>query len=122
MSTTVTGPFGTLRVERATMTVAANAPTPDRSWRHVDANGHEHRWNDGWPTLRWVVDDTYYCESCNDTHAEGHWECALCGEHVTPGMRTDPFPRVVPVSTDYYLNDERITEAEARALLEEDDR
>lgn len=116
MSTTINGPFGTLRIEREIMLIGAGFPEDDRAWRHADAHGHEHRWEDGddrWPTLRWVVD----APGGDGYPDEGHWECRECGDHVEPGIRIRTHDRRVPVSTDYYLNDEPITENDARALL-----
>lgn len=31
------------------------APEADKDWRATDSNGHEHYWDNGWPTLEWVV-------------------------------------------------------------------
>lgn len=116
-TTTITGAFGTLRIERAMVDVTSSAPRVDRAWTHTDEQGHEHRWNDGWPTLRWVVDEP----ADDEFPAEGHWECAACGENVNPGMRpAPPFRELIPAGPiDYYLNDEPITEDEARALVED---
>lgn len=65
---------------------------PDPAWRYTDKAGHEHyRYEHGpepYPTLAWVVDQTYYCPDCRDDHEEGHYECPVCCEHVAPGTRS----------------------------------
>lgn len=105
--------------EREMVEITSSAPRRDKAWRHVDSNGHEHRLIDGeWPTLRWVKGETYFCESCNDEHTEGHWECAVCGEHVEPGMRSAPsYREFMPGLSSWQLDGETIDPDEADRLL-----
>lgn len=116
---TYSGDFGELRVEVEMIDVTTNLPQPDRSWRYTDGAGHEHYWQDGYPTLASVDDETYYCSECEDEHTDSHLECPLCGEHVVPGS-VDPGPwrQYEPGMKSYTLNGEPISEAEARALVE----
>jgi hypothetical protein len=83
---TYTGDFGELRMEREMIEVTSNLPRPDRNWTYTDQQGHEHRYDDGWPTLVTVVDRVYWCEGCNDEHQDTHLACAICGEEISPGM------------------------------------
>ena len=125
MDTTLTGAFGTLRAEAELIDVSSALPYPDEAWTYTDQHDHKHRYKRTgpgtyYPTLTWVVDETYWCEECGDEHAEGHWECPLCGEHITPGLKgPDRFPRKIPGMVSYYLNDEPISKAEYQRLVEQ---
>lgn len=75
----------------------------DPNWIHADTHGHEHRWMAGpdplvpltnpqqqtsvLPTLRYALDEPYWCGDCHDEHQFGHYECVFCGEWVSPGVR-----------------------------------
>lgn len=67
-------------------------PAPDPEWAYTDNEGHEHRAypestdKPTWPTLKRVVDETYWCETCRDEHEDTHYECAICGETIEPGI------------------------------------
>lgn len=93
-------------------------PAPDPDWSFTDAKGHQHRYvEDEWPTLKWVVDRTYWCEDCRDEHQEGHWECAQCGEHIKPGMvKRPPEVKLIPLPARYFVNGREVSEDEARAV------
>jgi hypothetical protein len=105
--------------------VTSRLPYPDERWTYTDRAGHEHRYDkqapgDYYPTLSWVIDETYYCPDCHDEHTEGHWECPQCGERITPGSAgPDRFRRYIPGLTHYYLNDEEITKDEYQRLAAE---
>lgn len=85
-------------------------PSPDKRWTYIDAAGHQHRYTDDskvgyagghYPTLKWVVDETYWCADCNDEHEDGHTECVMCGEHISPGMVYNQlFVPTIPGQTD----------------------
>lgn len=87
-------------------------PAPDPEWKAVDLAGHEHQYVAGaqlgephWPTLEWVVDETYWCDTCRDEHDKGHWECKQCGETVEPGMVMEgPKTITKPGRTTYKIN------------------
>jgi hypothetical protein len=111
---------GVLRAETERIEVTSNLPRPDQKWRYTDEQGHEHSWQDGYPTLRTVVDDVYWCEGCQDEHEETHLECSLCGETIEPGMvGPSPFREFIPGRTSYYLDDEPISEERFRELMEQ---
>jgi hypothetical protein len=118
MDTTVTGEFGTLRAEVEMIDVTSRGPRPDKAWRYTDAAGHQHFWRDGWPTLEWLVTERYWCEDCQDEHAEGEWICPLCEEVITPNMvGPSMFKERIPGLTSYYLNDEPISGQRYRELV-----
>ena len=121
MTSEIHTPSGTLRVEREVIEVTSNAPRTDEAWTYTDERGHEHYWRDGYPTLQWVTEDTYWCSDCDDEHDDGgHWECRECGETVEPGMRPPSMYReFMPGPTSYFLNDEPVTAAQARAFIAE---
>lgn len=81
---------------------------PNVDWGFVDAQGHTHQW---WtkgviatsynpenrhelPTLRYVEDETRYYED-GEPYVVGHYECAICGEHITPGYKPDDTPQFI---------------------------
>lgn len=112
-------PEGELRVETEQIDVTSNLPRPDKNWRHTDAAGHEHYWDNGYPTLVEVVDDTYWCDDCSDEHTESHLECPTCHQSIEPGMVGPPgYREYAPGRTSYYFNDEPITKAEAEELMQ----
>jgi hypothetical protein len=117
---TISGSFGELRVERDMIEVTSNLPRTDKGWRYTDRQGHEHYWQDGYPTLRTVLDEPYWCDDCHDEHQDSHLECPLCSEVIQPGMLSPPpFREFVPGLTSYYLNDEPISEERAREIMGE---
>ncbi|GAA4626666.1 hypothetical protein GCM10023196_035810 [Actinoallomurus vinaceus] len=96
MSTSIfTGDFGELRVETEMIDVTSSLPKPDPNWTYTDENGHEHRYEDGYPTLVRVVDDRYIDEF-GDEMEEAHLECRQCGEHQAGQGRPVAVPRVRP--------------------------
>jgi hypothetical protein len=89
-------------------------PAPDPEWFYEDRNGHRHQWSaeDGYPTLRWVDDEPYWCEEHQELHDSGHYECAKCGEEIAPGTRlvgghTREF---APGMKRFYIDDEEVDE------------
>jgi hypothetical protein len=106
-----------LRAETERIDVTSALPYADEKWTYTDRHGHQHRYDHGYPTLVWIVDETYWCDDCRDEHEEGHYQCPLCGEHIEPGMAgPDLYRRYIPGMTTYYLNDEEISEAEYQRL------
>ncbi len=102
-----------LRAVTDQIDVTSALPQPDKAWAYTDRAGHAHRYAGGYPTLTWVVDETYWCEDCSDEHTEGHRECPLCGERIEPGLREwDGTKQYIPGRTSYYLGDREISEQE----------
>jgi len=103
--------------------VTSGLPRADKDWAYTDRQGHPHRWVEGgshYPSLIWVVDQTYWCEDCEEEHTDGHEECRYCGEHVTPGTVGPPGHReYIPGMTSYYLDGEPVTPEQYQALLAE---
>jgi len=109
----------TLRIEVEEVEVTSNAPRTDEAWTYTDQRGHEHYWRDGYPTLRYVVDETYWCGDCRDEHTEGHYECLECGEHITPGMRPPSMVReFMPGLKSFYLDDQPVSVEEAQRFMD----
>lgn len=111
---------GVFRVERELIEVRSDQPRPDEQWRYTDHAGHDHYWQAGrepYPTLREVVDETYWCEDCEDEHTSSHLECPLCGETIVPGSRPPSlFPERIPGPVSYFLDDQPISEEQAREM------
>lgn len=108
-----------LTVDTEMIDVTTNLPRPDRDWRFTDVNGHEHYWSEnGWPTLKEVVDDSYWCDDCEEEHEQSHWECAACGVPVPPGMRPPSgFREYAPGLRRYLIDGEEVSEAEAQEFV-----
>jgi hypothetical protein len=102
-------------------------PTPNEHWRHVDASGHEHRYERGYPTLRLVVDESHWCDgtegfALHDGHEQtdrSHYECAECGEVVVPAMDPPGMPKMVPGRATAALVGYRSSGARVTARLTE---
>lgn len=106
---------------------------PDEHWQHTDSAGHVHRWLfDGKPggpysprakttipTLRYVVDEVYWCADCNDEHERGHHECVTCGEHVNPGTCADDFRQFVPGLICYWIDGRSVPKDEFYRVYKE---
>jgi hypothetical protein len=94
VNTLTVGPW-TIEVCREMHEVYSNSPTPAKDWRFIDAAGHGHFWQDGYPTLRWASVPCTMGHG-DDCDAEGWWECRLCAEHISPGMKPPSmFPKMI---------------------------
>jgi len=111
---------GELRFEREQIDVTSGLPRPDERWTYTDHHGHEHHWRDGWPTLRWVVDEPEYIDEDGEEYpAEGHYECPFCGEDISPGMRgPSGFREFIPGREQWWLNGEPISAERGREIYE----
>jgi hypothetical protein len=106
---------------------------PDETWRHVDAQGHEHRWYTNGqpvtrydpnaehttPTLVWVKDGEEWYEDDDEPHDVGHTECRICGEHIQPGYTSDKARQFIRGIGHFYIDDEPVPEDEFRRRLAE---
>jgi hypothetical protein len=117
-----------LEFEQELLEFHSDLPEPDPDWASTDHHGHQHHYDKDalaagrhyYPTLEWVIDETFWCDDCGDEHTEGHWQCPLCGEAVTPGLRGPSlFPRYQAGQRSYYLDGEPITEQQVQALAAE---
>lgn len=109
-----------IRMYREVIDVSSALPGPDPSWRYTDTAGHEHCYDDGYPTLELVtVSEPYWCPDCHEEH-EGDTElrCRLCGEQVTPGTRVSSNGQAMAWRVEYYIDDEPATEVQVRVLME----
>jgi hypothetical protein len=120
---------GELRIEQDVIPVHYESDL-DPGWRFTDAAGHEHYYvyvylgGEHYPTLAYVVDE--WCHSDHDMFGGGydedghpavaHYECRICGEHVTPGMR-GPGTTYVPGMHQVFLNGEPISRERAEEIL-----
>jgi hypothetical protein len=115
----ITGDFGELRIETQMIDVTSSLPRPDKSWTYTDEHGHEHRYDDGYPTLVRVVDATRVDED-GEEWEESHLECRECGEHIAPRM-TGPsrFREYAPGRIAAYLNGEPISKERYLEIVEQ---
>lgn len=115
----------TFRIEREMIDVTM-LNRPDTSWRHTDANGHEHRYYvhrpEGvepaehyapaahylLPTVEWIVDE----EGSDEYPETGHYECRLCRATVQPHTTADTTRQMIPGYTSYYINDQPVSQEE----------
>lgn len=100
-------------------------PAADPKWRYTDRKGHKHyatkEQYPRWPTLRWIVDRSYWCPDCRDEHDEGHWECVQCGEVIEPGMiHKGSEHKMMPGRKSFFVNDVPVSPEEfEKAVAEE---
>lgn len=117
---TMTGPTGELSFEVDMIDVTSALPQADRSWRFTDATGHEHYWQDGYPTLVDVpVGEPYWDDDLETFEQDTKLVCAICGEEIHPGMTVDTFRRMVPGRRTYTFNGEPITKERFEQIAEE---
>jgi hypothetical protein len=114
---TITGDFGELRVETEIIDVTSGLPQLNPHWTYTDEQGHEHRYEEGYPTLVRVVDARHRDED-GEYWEEAHLECRQCHEHITPGTMA-PRPEHVPGRRAAYLNGEPISEQRYEELMKE---
>jgi len=74
---------------------------PDPDWRMVDAAGHGHFYDDGYPTLEW---EGLPCTMGHgdDCDAEGFYRCPMCWEEIQPAWK-DGGREVVHTRTSGYV-------------------
>lgn len=115
----ITGDFGELRWETEMIDVTSGLPKPDPNWTFTDLQGHEHRYDDGYPTLVRVVESTTVDED-GEEWDEWHFACRACGQHIEPGT-TGPsrFREYAPGRTQAFLNGEPISKERFEELVEQ---
>jgi hypothetical protein len=115
---TVSGPFGELIIHREVIDVTSSLPKPDPKWTYTDQHGHEHHYDNGYPTLVTVVDETYLCADCNSEHQDTHLECPLCHEAIEPGtIGPSGFREFAPGRMSATLDGEPISQERAEEIL-----
>src|ERR1017187_3633868 len=92
MKSRIFTPNGVLSIEQDAIPVQMMIEA-DPNWLYTDKAGHLHyhageQAADIYPTLREVEDDQHWCGSCDESHADTHLECRMCGEVVFPGTRS----------------------------------
>lgn len=103
---TMSGRRVDIQVVTEPIDVTSEHETFDPKWRAADSNGHEHyyEYEHGYPTLRYVVDASHWCDGTegyqrHEPHEqidEAHYECLICGEHVEPGTLPPYTPQWIP--------------------------
>ena len=99
---TYEGPTWRIVEETEQIEIHSYSLEPDKQWRYTDKAGHEHRWGEGYPTLRWVR-EMNWCHECQDDHDTGFYECPLCFEHITPGRTVPVSPRLIQGLRTVYI-------------------
>lgn len=118
----------TLNREMIDVTLGRHS-SPNECWRATDSQGHEHRWENGYPTLRRVVDESHWCDGHegmynHDPHEqvdESHYECLLCGEVVKPAMDPPGTPKFIPGAVTGTIEGPRSNGLVIRAWLTADE-
>lgn len=95
--------------------ITSSHPTPNEHWAFTDANGHEHLYDHGYPTLEMVVDAEHWCNgdegwARHDPHMhvdEAHYECRQCREVIKPAMDPGGTRKSVPGSVTATLEGPR---------------
>lgn len=82
--------------------ITSERATPNERWKFTDADGHEHYYDRGYPTLEYVVDVQHWCDgtegfALHDPHMQvdrGHYECMECRVIIEPLMDPPMTPKV----------------------------
>jgi len=89
---------------------------PDPYWVFVDKAGHEHRWivdepdhHYNLPSLVSVNSEPYWCDLCEDEHSDSHFECKICREIITPGMKANNTSEFVAGLKRYLINGQSVS-------------
>jgi hypothetical protein len=104
MATTWRAPHWEVAVDVEQINTTSSFPSADPGWRFTDAAGHEHRYDRGYPSLRYVVDESHWCDgtegtALHDPHEavdEAHYECLACHEVVEVGLLPAGYPQWTP--------------------------
>jgi hypothetical protein len=118
-----------VEVDQEYIDVTSERPSPNERWRHTDSNGHEHRYDHGYPTLEFVVDAEHWCDgtegfALHDPHMhvdEGHYECQECRERIEPKMDPPYTPKSIPGLRSAYITGPRSDGLRVRVVLTGDE-
>ena len=109
--TTRSGRDWSLDVRRDWIDITAGVPSPNERWVFTDSHGHEHRYDKGYPTLDFVVDEQHWCMGNEGLYAhdphwavdESHYECKACRERIRPAVDPPGTPKGIPGPWDATL-------------------
>lgn len=109
--------------------VTSSLPTADESWRFTDTQGHEHRYEHGYPTLELVIDAEHWCNGNegfmrHDPHMavdEAHYECLICREVIAPAEHSGGYRRFISGPREATLRATRADGSKIVAWLTEPD-
>lgn len=129
MVTKVEGNGWTLDIEQKWINVTSGRSTPNERWTFADGQGHDHRYDNGYPTLDFVVDAEHWCDgteglASHDPHwavDESHYECKRCREVIEPAMDPPGTPKFVSGMISATLTGIRSDGVEIQMMLEEQD-
>lgn len=94
-------------------------PEPDPDWRYTDHQGHEHYYDDGYPTLERIVVNTWWCVDCHEHHDDVALACRICGEQIEPGTQPpSPYPTFVQGTTTWTVEVDRHFERGSQVTVE----
>ena len=94
-------------VEVKQIDVTGIGPEPDTSWRFIDAAGHGHHYDKGYPTLKEITEP---CEEDGETlDRHVRWECPHCGEVIEPAKVWSSFTRSIPGEKRYRVGKADVT-------------
>jgi hypothetical protein len=93
-------PAWSYSIDTELIDVTSSSPTPNERWRFTDANGHEHHYDKGYPSLSLVIDESHWCLGNEGVYAHdpheavdrSHYQCRICGEVIEPTL-DPPFTR-----------------------------
>lgn len=129
MARMVSTPGWSIDVDQEWIDVTSGRPTADPRWTHTDAAGHAHHYKNGYPTLSYVVDEQHWCNGDeglgpHDPHwavDRSHYECLVCGEHITPGTLPPFTSQRIPGVRTAYITGRRADGVTIRAVLTGDE-
>jgi hypothetical protein len=129
MAQTVSGRNWTLTVNQEWIDVTSERESPDERWTFTDSQGHDHRYERGYPTLDLVVDESHWCDGRegiynHDPHEQidrSHYECEVCREVIEPAMHPPYHPNQIPGMRSATLTGYRSDGAQVEVWLQDDE-
>lgn len=97
----------TLRIDTSEVDVTSWGREHDPAWRYLDAAGHGHFYEPGYPTLREIT-QLVADEWGEEWQEHVRWECPHCGEHIVPGTRSSFGRSTIPGSKRYFVNENEV--------------
>jgi hypothetical protein len=100
------------------------SPSPNKAWRYTDAQGHEHYWRQGYPTLAHAPQPGLWVLRVRPGRLTRRrrfrdfrptrQQCRICGEPIRPSLVSPSgFREFAPGRTQWYLDGQPIHPAVA---------
>jgi hypothetical protein len=109
-----------LEIEQSRIDVSSSSPRPSPYWKFTDAAGHQHAYDTEarrYPTLAIKEGEPYWDDDLADEVTDSWYECALCGERITPGTYVSSVREYEPGPLYASIDGEPVTEQQANDFI-----